>query len=215
MTALPVVFLHGFLGSHHDWGQVMSLLSDFLCVALDLPGHGQTPFFHPFSLIPPAPKFHLVGYSMGGRLALQYADQNPEKIEKLILISTHPGLNSEKERSERLAKDEKWAKLLLESPIDIFLKQWYEQPIFAGFQPDLTSRKRQNPKLLAQTLLHYSLAKQPQGSLENAIHIVGEKDEKFKNLNPQAIQIKEAGHMIHLEQPALLANKLKECLRDS
>ena len=97
MSGRPVVFLHGFLGSSLDWLEVLSYLPSFKSYLIDLPGHGKSAF-HPELILPHfEEKIDLVGYSMGGRLALQYAAQNPQKIEKLILLSTHLGLFSEEE----------------------------------------------------------------------------------------------------------------------
>ena len=82
-----IIFLHGFLGSGGDWLPLArTLCDDYCCVMVDLPGHGkasfrETPpsdgFFEQTvdalaellrqSAFPPS---YLVGYSMGGRIAL-------------------------------------------------------------------------------------------------------------------------------------------------
>jgi len=193
---LPLVFLHGFLGTRRDWDEVISYLPRLKCIALDLPGHGEAPFTETFEFTPPAPKFHLIGYSMGGRLAMRYALQYPERIATLILASTHPGLRSQKERDERIAHDAKWAKRLA---CDDFFSAWYAQPLFAGFRPH--TARSQNREALAKALLHYSLGRQPLLHVQKALHIVGEKDEKFRALHRQALVIEGAGHMVHLEKP--------------
>ncbi len=87
---IPLVFLHGFLGNSADWEAVLSYLPDCPCFGVDLPGHGSSPFSTTFDFDPPAPKFHLIGYSMGGRLALQYALRYPDRIAGLAIASRTP-----------------------------------------------------------------------------------------------------------------------------
>lgn len=146
---------------------------------------------------------------MGGRLAMAYAAKHPERIASLILISAHCGLASEEEKQKRWIKDSEWAKLLLELPIDEFLSRWYDQPLFHPFKPDLRMRRRQNPQLLAKALLHFSLAKQPRYSTDEALILVGERDEAFRKLYPEAEIIADAGHMAHLENPKAVAEAIK------
>jgi 2-succinyl-6-hydroxy-2,4-cyclohexadiene-1-carboxylate synthase len=209
----PIVFLHGFLGTGQDWMRVCSFLADFPCVAVDLPGHGNAPFREVFELDVDFERFVLVGYSMGGRLAMEYAAKHPERVSSLILISAHPGLLSEDEKQKRLANDAEWAKLLLELPIDEFLSRWYDQPLFHPFKPDLSAmsiRKRQNPESLAKALVQFSLGKQPRYDTKDALVLVGESDEKFRKLHPHANIIAGAGHMAHLENPRAVAEAIKK-----
>lgn len=209
-SCLPLVFLHGVLGNRSDWERVLSYLPDTRCVCIDLPGHGDAPFAETFDFAPPAPKFHLIGYSMGGRLAMQYAVRHPERIDKLLIASAHPGLATEEEKAKRLMSDAAWAKLLMESPIDVFLNCWYDQPVFAGFKPDFSMRRNQNIKGLASAFVHYSLGRQPLLNVEKALYVVGEKDAKFRALHPDAIVVPNAGHAVHLENPKAFANLIKE-----
>lgn len=203
----PLVFLHGFLGTKEDWNAVRSFFSE-TSFAIDLPGHGKAPFSEQFTL-PFSQKIHLVGYSMGGRLAVSFANANPEKIATLTLISTFTG----KATPNRVESDQIWAQKILHS-FDDFLKEWYDQPIFAGFTPDLTMRKQQNPTSLAQTLLHYSPAKFPLIPPKNACYVVGERDVKYRKLYPNAIIVPNAGHMVHIEQPEAIANIIKKRIYD-
>ncbi|OGN64399.1 MAG: hypothetical protein A3E80_03940 [Chlamydiae bacterium RIFCSPHIGHO2_12_FULL_49_9] len=196
-----IVFLHGFLGTSEDWQEVWRELPDATCVGIDLPGHGKSPFSEKFEIGIEEP-FHLVGYSMGGRLAMQFAEKNRERVKTLTLVSTHPGLKTEEEREKRVESDQRWADLLLKEPIDEFLKRWYDQPLFGNFKP---MRKKQDPKNLAKALIHYSLAHQSCEAPENAMFVVGERDEKFRKLTPNAEVIQDAAHAVHLENPKALA----------
>lgn len=210
---IPLVFLHGFLGSSADWLPMCSYLHACHCLGMNLPGHGDSPFTTTFEFQPPAKKFHLIGYSMGGRLALQYALRYPEKIGLLLIASAHPGLNTIEAKQQRLKSDAAWAALLLQQPIDEFLKRWYDQPLFVNFRPDLSLRRKQNRQALASALLHYSLGHQPILQVPKAVHVVGEKDEKFRILHPNAIIVPNASHMVHLENPLAFAQILQHQLR--
>lgn len=207
---IPLVFLHGFLGTSLDWEPLCSHLPPRACIGFDLPGHGGSPFSETFDI--PLELFHLVGYSLGGRLALRYAFENPRKVASLTLLSAHPGLASETEKQNRLAHDAEWARLLLSLPLEEFLSRWYAQPLFASYKPDLSQRKQQNAPELAASLLHYSLGRQPSYDASHARILVGERDEKFRKLHPNAHIIPNAGHMIHLENPSACASALIETL---
>lgn len=210
MQLTPLVFLHGFLGSPADFIPLCSHLKMYPCIKIELPGHGSTPFTEDFfSLMPDFPKMHLIGYSMGGRLLMQYAAAFPEKIASLTILSAHVGLNNPQEKEKRWEQDLLWAEKMRQS-FDDFLTAWYDQPIFAGFIPDLTERKTHDPKQLARTLLHYSLGKQDFVSPKKAVFVVGERDMKYRTLYPKAIIVPNAGHMIHLEQPEKVAQIIQQ-----
>ncbi len=209
----PLVFLHGFLGKGSDWEAVCSYLPPCRIYCPDLPGHGNSPFTENFTLDLPDPTFHLIGYSMGGRLAAAYAEKNPQRIASLTLLSTHPGLRTEEEKKKRWESDSRWAKLLFELPIDEFLARWYDQPVFKPYVPDLTLRKKQNIAALVQSLLHNSLSKQPVYELDQVL--VGEYDEKFRALYKNPILVPKSGHMIHLENPQAVAIEIQRRIYES
>jgi 2-succinyl-6-hydroxy-2,4-cyclohexadiene-1-carboxylate synthase len=212
----PLVFLHGFLGDHRDWEGVASNLI-FPCIAFDLPGHGASPFTEDFftvflKSVEDLPPFHLIGYSMGGRLAAQFARLHPGKIAKLTLLSAHLGLRSEEERKKRLEKDFEIAKKILEAPIDEFLKEWYDQPLFHTLiaKMDIRSmRRNQDKQGIAKALCAFSLGKQVI-ALRDAHLLVGEYDEAYRThyQNLPHIVIPDAGHAIHLENPNAVARTL-------
>src|ERR671938_303761 len=104
-----VLFLHGFMGSSADWNDVVAAIGDrAFCMALDLPGHGASLGLAPESYTVEGSAravLHaldeleverpvMVGYSMGGRLALYLALRHPQRWAGLFLESTSPGLES-------------------------------------------------------------------------------------------------------------------------
>ncbi|MEN9654253.1 MAG: 2-succinyl-6-hydroxy-2,4-cyclohexadiene-carboxylate synthase [Chlamydiota bacterium] len=196
------VLLHGFLGSRQDWDPLIAFMErnhPLKTLAINLPGHGAMPFDRADWMPSLTEPMHLVGYSMGGRLALQYTHLYPENVASLTLISTHFGLKTG--HRERLRRDQEWATMMLQGPVDDFLRRWYDQPIFAGFCPPFETRRSQNWDALAKCLLHYSLAKQPRFKPDNALVIVGELDAIYRSLHPNAVVVAGAGHAVHLQNP--------------
>jgi 2-succinyl-6-hydroxy-2,4-cyclohexadiene-1-carboxylate synthase len=225
-TGIPIVFLHGFLGSSRDWQCVVSHLKGRTCLAYDLPGHGNTPWTAMdiqdlfSSALPPEP-VDLVGYSMGGRLALRFALQNPSRIHSLTLLSTHYGIDDEEEKKQRLQADRIWAQKILVLPFDEFLNDWYDQPVFSSFkekkelkQELFAIRHPQRPKDLVSAMLNWSLGRQD-SCLQSLLNfsrpwkvLYGEMDKRFAALYsgwPQAHSIPKSGHGVHLEAPQEVA----------
>lgn len=153
---------------------------------------------------------------MGGRLALQLAMRHPEKILSLRVLSAHLGLKTEAERSQRLAKDRMLAQEILETPVDEFLKRWYDQPLFKTLisKMDIRSmRKKQNRDGLSKAVEAFSLGRQPDFSNSlnmDTILFAGEFDETYRAhyQGLKHIIIKDAGHAAHLENPQGLATTI-------
>src|SRR5436309_3091100 len=110
--APDVVFLHGFTHTGASWDPVVAALGErYRALAPDIRGHGSASARSPVSLeavlddlaaLAPA-RFTLVGYSMGGRLALHAALALGARIDRLVLISSSPGLADPGERATRRA----------------------------------------------------------------------------------------------------------------
>lgn len=197
-----LVFLHGFLGNPQDWDGVIQHLPEYSCQALSYP------FQIPSGSI-------LIGYSMGGRIALRSSQPK-------ILLSTHPGLNTSEEKAERWRQDQVWLKKLQQEPLESFLKAWYAQPLFDSLRnhptfPEILSRRlKQDPKVLAQMLTQESLAHQ-EFKRPEAIFLHGEFDQKYaqlyKNLNIPSLGIPRAGHAAHLENPQGCAEAIRQGIK--
>lgn len=220
-----LVFLHGFLGSKEDWGDIIDILKEqFYCLALDLPGHGSafTSDFHRAldetlnSFAQPI----VVGYSMGGRLALQYGYRQELPV---IALSAHPGLIDELEKTRRKEEEKRWVDRLHQLPFSQFLTLWYEQPLFdslrqkpAIFEKMLMRRLEQNAQTLAKSLQSYSLSSLPRVIPKRAFFLYGEEDLKYKTLyhnvlnSQQIYPIANSGHAAHLENPLACAQTIKD-----
>ncbi|UYM17024.1 2-succinyl-6-hydroxy-2,4-cyclohexadiene-1-carboxylate synthase [Endozoicomonas euniceicola] len=245
-----LVLLHGFLGDSEDWLPLVSLLEeDFYLVAVDLPGHAKSlnvelsddKAFALFSDLLDLTlhqldlkHYSLLGYSLGGRLALLHSLSHSHRVEQLLLESCHPGLESEADRDIRRQSDKEWAERFRTEPLDEVLQQWYHQPVFA----DLNSQQRQtlmeyrleinrNGRLLGDILEYCSLSRQPAcwGQMEDVpfpVHyFYGERDLKYTGIALRLHKsgslaglhkIAGTGHNIHRERPADMAAIIRQQL---
>lgn len=215
-----MTFLHGFLGSPEDWDGVRKELS-VPSTALTLPGHGNTPLdLESFEKEIPN-QATLVGYSLGGRLAMDYARKYPGKVKQLFILSANPGL--EKDREKRLECDQKWIDLLQNEGIERFLDQWYSQDLFSSFSftDEIKQRRmKHKPKNLIEVFKRFSPAR-----MENLwphlkdfscplLYLFGENDIKYRSIGTrlketfECIEIQKASHPIHLEAPKEVAKQI-------
>ena len=181
-TGSALLFLHGFMGSARDWIETVRAFPDYLCILVDLPGHGQSSGYPPRGYPMPQAALALltvldelgvqqcipVGYSMGGRLALHLAVNHPERCRGLVVESGSPGLASEPEREGRREWDESKASELERQGLDAFLEDWYRQPLVHSIRRDearfaaLMERRRHNdPAGLARSLRLMGTGSQP------------------------------------------------------
>lgn len=227
-----LVLLHGLLGDKQDWQDLMPRLSQHVyCVCLDLPSHGDSP-----SLALPSPgfmqvaslirrtltalnieTFHLLGYSLGGRIALHLAQLMPQQILSVNLESCHPGLTSQALREQRLHSDKQWHERMLQMSLNEFLNLWYRQTVFSDLSDSARAQliqRRSHNKLAAlqQIYLPTSLGLQQDLScLPHQLGVpwhyyVGGQDDKFAALATAWQQrapltlhrFEHGGHNIHL-----------------
>ena len=243
-SGLPVVFFHGFLGSSEDWEPVARRLArHHECLLVDLPGHGRSRYQFPRHFTFPAfsdllagwlnangwSRVLLVGYSMGGRLALYMTCRYPELVAGTVAESASPGLSSLRARRQRAREDAQWIKQLTEGDLRTFLARWYSQPVFRGieqrpFFPAMFQRRLRNDgRELAKALALMGLARQPdlRPCLKTTklplLLVTGENDTKFQALagelvqaNPriQWVTMPQCGHNTHAENPSQFAYML-------
>lgn len=237
----PLVMLHGFTGSADAWQVVAPPLAEKRqVIAFDLLGHGQTtaPTDPDRYRMAPAvadlvdlldqmhiAAFDLLGYSMGGRLALGLALDAPDRVTSLVLESASAGIPDPVERDERRRSDEALAAAIEADGIEAFVDRWERLPLFST-QQRLAKRDRQRiregrlaqrPQGLANSLRGFGQGAQP------ALHdrlpefrrptvlIVGEHDAKFRQIARDlesrfgwawSDTAPRAGHAVHLELPS-------------
>jgi 2-succinyl-6-hydroxy-2,4-cyclohexadiene-1-carboxylate synthase len=237
----PLVLLHGFAGSAQSWEDLIPrLATHYQVIAPDLPGHGSTarpadPARYAMAAvgadlvalldsITPEP-VHLLGYSMGGRLALYFALHHPDRVRSLMLESASPGLATAEERRTRQAADEALAECIERRGIAWFADYWAGLPLFAS-QARLPEAVRQNllrqrqdndPAGLTGSLRGMGTGVQPAlwdqlGRFDRpTLLVAGELDTKFRAIGRQMAAALPAaqlavlpacGHTPHLEDPA-------------
>ena len=243
-----VVFLHGFLGSHTDWrGVIAPLESSYYLVCFDLPGHGKSSavdqsIFH-FDNCCAAiadtladlkiTNCSLVGYSMGGRIALQCVVNIPQLFRAVVLVGARPGIESESARLSRLAQDEQLAERMISMPLSQFVDEWYQQPLFDSLRDsqeyrDLSARRASGDReLLALALARFSVGRQRPlwGELSKLTiplgYVAGEHDTKYTAVGRRVVDlcpraklhiIPRAGHAVHIEQPEELSRVIASFL---
>ena len=159
-----------------------------------------------------------LGYSMGGRLCLRLALDQPDLVTRLILLSTTAGIANEMERANRQAADETLAAAIERDGVDRFLQSWVAQPLFATLdEPDLEDRRRNTATGLTSSLRMAGTGAAPAlwerlGELSMPVLVIaGALDAKFVALaeqlaasisNATLAVIPDAGHAVHLERPA-------------
>lgn len=89
-------------------------------------------------------QFDLCGYSMGGRLALHVALALPQRVRRLVLISTSGGIDDPAERSARREADEKLADRIEADGVEAHVAAWSGQSLFAGDPPDVLAAAAQD-----------------------------------------------------------------------
>jgi 2-succinyl-6-hydroxy-2,4-cyclohexadiene-1-carboxylate synthase len=234
------------MGSGADWASEISALDErFYCVAPDLPGHGSSLGLPPdvytiegttralLDLLDELgiTRAALVGYSMGGRLALHLALRHPERCWGLCLESASPGIEEPAERQARRKADEERARRLESGDLASFVKDWYRQPLFASLarhdellRETIEARMRNDRGELARSLRSLGTGNQPSlweelAALQvQALAVAGDLDgrhagisTRMASLSPRirAAVVPGAGHNVHLESPEAYRALLK------
>ncbi|MFZ4827516.1 MAG: 2-succinyl-6-hydroxy-2,4-cyclohexadiene-1-carboxylate synthase [Phototrophicaceae bacterium] len=245
----PLLMLHGFMGSSDSWSSIRRGLAErFQLLMPDLVGHGQTAFTpeltrydmssvgHDLALLMGDAPFNLLGYSMGGRLALYFAIHYPHLIRKLIIISGSPGLANADQRMARRQADDALADRMDAQSIEQVVAEWERLPLWQSStfsqlaQAQLRAvRLAQNPRGLALSLRGMGTGVQPplweqlhQVSMPTLL-MVGEQDTKFVQIAHQMMEhlphasleiIPNVGHSVSIEAPQLTLASVVRFLED-
>jgi 2-succinyl-6-hydroxy-2,4-cyclohexadiene-1-carboxylate synthase len=230
-----LVLLHGFGGTHRAWDPVLPELDHerYNPLVPDLRGHGTKAGTRPISfdgcvadVLAAAPdEFVLCGYSLGGRVAQHVALAAPERVTRLILVSTTGGIIDDAARAARVDADERLADELTRMSIEEFAEHWMANPLFEATPPEASGwwradLLRSDPIALAEVLRTLGGGAMVPlwdriGTLTMPVTVVvGGRDtkfmeyaERFAQLLPQAdVQIIDgAGHGLPREAPHALA----------
>ena len=247
---IPTLFLHGFLGSNNSWDEIIQLLSKY-SITLDITGHKKNSFNEKdinysidnwccdlkSQLDKESIKLiNLCGYSMGGRLAISFANRYPSLIKNLILESTTAGIKSKKQRMIRYKSDLILCDNII-SDYKKFILEWEHLPLFKnqykknknGCIQQHKIRLAHNPLQISKSLKIFS-----QGKLADCYSslsefsfpiniITGQLDEKYTYIGKlmhslcknSTHHILDCGHNVHLEEPILYTQIIKNILNES
>ncbi len=252
-SGAPLLLLHGFLGRGSNWAaHATSFARDFRVVVVDLPGHGR-------SGIPSDPArasvertaddlasildrerlapAHVLGYSLGARIALALAVAHPRSIRRLVLESPSAGIEDPDARRERRAADEARAGRIERDGMAAFIDEWEREPIFASYAdlpPARATRLRADRLRNRPAGISASLRGAGQGSMTPlfdrlagitapTLAIAGARDpagriraEHVARAIPGArlAIVEAAGHAPHLETPATFRSLAHHFLKE-
>lgn len=216
------------------------LVDRWRTLAIDLPGHGRSSAIDDpadCALAPTCaaivqalddravPTAAVIGYSMGGRIALGFATRCPERVRRLILVGASAGIADRAERAARRASDDALAAQIERDGVPAFVERWMALPLFASqsrLGPERLAAARAqrlacDARGLAASLRGIGTGAQP--PLHEALAlvsapvllVVGEEDPKFRGIaddlakrlpNARVAVIADAGHAVHLEARA-------------
>ena len=225
--------LHGFLGLSSDWKvfdlpnlHAHDLASGYLGVRSD----GFWGWAKRFNQQVFPEQDIILGYSLGGRLALHALLDQPQQWRAAIIVSAHPGYNTGQEKTTRLRIDKWWAGQFENEPWEQVLSDWNAQSIFQG-RPFPFSRQEHQfaRKNLSEQLKTWSLGVQE--NLSDAIRsvqipilwICGDLDIKFKNICQKLLfthrqsRIKivdDAWHRVPWERPEIFIQLIKSFIQE-
>ena len=167
----------------------------------------------------------LLGYSLGGRLALQACVRRPDLWQATIVVGADPGLESEQQKSLQLDRDRNWAERLKREPLEKLADEWDEQPVFCGV-------KNQAPRNLGEmdaSKLSRQFEVFSKGLQQNLVpelanlktppvlFLSGEKDQKYQGIGEKLAKsspivtaqvVADAGHRVPWENPESFAQVL-------
>ncbi len=232
-----LILVHGFTQTGRSWAPILPALDHYDVSTPDLPGHGTKAGLH----VPMVEAARLlgeegghgtyVGYSLGGRVALQLALDRPDLVERLVLVSASAGIEDDDDRAARKEADEALAAALEDGGVDAFLDEWLAQPLFATLAPEKAGLEARRENTAAG--LAASLRLMGQGSMEPlwrrlldlrmpVLVVAGELDEAYCL---QAVHlggwmgevaslalVPMAGHACHLEHPDRFVKLLRAFL---
>lgn len=236
----PLLLLHGFTQTGRGWDEVVRHLAGetYRPLAPDLRGHGAAGSRRPIDMDScvedvaglAAGRFALAGYSMGGRIALHVALAHPERVSRLVLVSSTAGIEDPAARAARRAADEALATWMADRSIEEVADRWGAQPLFAGQPPEVAAAARADrlhnePTHLASALRGVGTGVMAPlwsrlGELQMPVAVLaGECDAKFVALGRRLAQelphaaltiVPGAGHALTLEAPAAVAAVIED-----
>jgi 2-succinyl-6-hydroxy-2,4-cyclohexadiene-1-carboxylate synthase len=223
---MRLVLVHGFTQTGRSWAPVRSRFegAGFEVMCPDLPGHGAAADVRAdvattagsLATLGPAT---WVGYSMGGRVALHLAIDQPDAVDALVLVSTTAGLPDADERAERRRSDEELAQAIERDGVAPFVERWLSAPMWASLpraQAGIAERLTNTAAGLAASLrlagtgAQASLWDRLDAVTMPTLIVTGDLDRKFTDIgdrmaavmpNTTRVRMADAGHAVPWERP--------------
>ncbi len=239
-----VLTLHGFSGASVTMAGVAASLRDrYRVVRVDLVGHGGSDAPHDLAAYSiercaaqlvrvldalSIPRAHVLGYSMGGRVALALAALHPDRVASVVGIGARPGIEDPAERAARVRDDEALAARIERDGVPAFVEFWMALPLFAtqrrlgvaALAAARAQRLENRPHALAASLRAMGAGAQPSLHAQLSqltlpvLLVAGAEDLRFAAIAREVTQrlprgrfaqIADAGHAAHLENPQAFA----------
>ena len=237
------VFLHGLFGQGRNFTQVAkALVPELRSTLVDLPNHGRSPWTGEVGYVAVADlvadfvrttyddaPVHLVGHSMGGKVAMVLALRHPELVERLVVVDIAPAPSDGAGEFEHLLTaltsvdlaslerradaDEQLRAAIPDERVRGFLLQNLRSTD-GGFrwQADLDLLLRELPTIagwpdVEGTFDHKVLWL----AGERSHYVRPEHEERMRALFPRTVkvEVKGAGHWVHSEQPEAFTTALR------
>jgi 2-succinyl-6-hydroxy-2,4-cyclohexadiene-1-carboxylate synthase len=227
-----VLFIPGFMQRGDAWRPVAELLPErYPSRLLD---HAEHSFEGRLGEISSAGASVLVGYSLGGRLALRAALRSPDSLTALVLVGSTAGIEEGPLRAARAEADEKLASWMEAMPVEDIVSLWERQPLFADQSDALVEAQRPGRLTHDPRALALLLRTAGQGVLDPVWHelrslelpilaIAGARDDGYARAakriastapNARAAIVEGAGHAPQLQRPDEVARLITEFLDD-
>lgn len=239
----PILLIHGFLGSHKVWQKPSTdLLKGFRVISIDLPGHGlSNPLGYVHSMEMYAECIHtlfnylrvrkvnMVGHSLGGYVAVAFAEYYPDKVKSLILINSTAKGDSKKRKKERekiIAQLQKKRNLVLDLLVNSFfivpsrlkkywVKSYLNQALVCSNQGIAATIRGMKDRKEREIILKF--APYPvliiAGVDDPLISVEQSKEESSLAKNGHFILLEKSGHMALYEEPYRLGRILARFIR--
>src|SRR5258708_4561816 len=228
----PLIILHGLLGSSDNWHSLGKLFAEtFTVYMVDQRNHGQSPHSDEFNykvLTEDLEEFikenkiekpHLIGHSMGGKTAMNFAVKNPDAVSRLIVVDIVP--------KKYIVRHDRLIEGMKAIPLDEISSRAAAEVSMAGYEPDPAVRQfllknlsrnsegkfvwKVNLPIIDQHLQETGEGMIYKGTFEGStLFINGKKSDYFKvgdeglirKIFPQAQFISlDTGHCVQAEKP--------------
>jgi esterase len=245
-NGFPLLILHGLFGSADNWRTFsLQLGQQFATYAIDLRNHGRSPWcptdtyremamdIYDFIQQQQLAKVVILGHSMGGKVAMTFAQMYPHLLERLIVSDISPRQNPIKHSREmdalnsidlstvdsrKAVESALMERLHDNGTVQFFLKGLYRADDGSfHWRFNVMVLTEQYHNILAATLQPEPLSLPAlfvRGERSNYIQPEDEELIRSQYLNAEIITIPQAGHWIHADQPALFAQTIQHYLQD-